>query len=248
MTTKIDKAIELNKLHGAKVLLNEYFTKQDKQEWLDGMRVEYELSYPTQREMINSEKIEFNTLYDGTIIARYSDFVYPLVDIDYSDDLDYISFEDWLNETKVISEATLDEDETIIENEVTELIRIYTPPDTRIRVNEYLIPYYKEQKLKEINNDFVEDEKIPILYENISFMGGDESATAIDKYIRLNRLAGNNTHTIWDVDKIDRVLSDNAANELILTIGATSSANQFVLKNRKKAVYEATKIEDLEGI
>ena len=138
MTTKIDKAIELNKLHGAKVLLNEYFTKQDKQEWLDGMRVEYELSYPTQREMINSEKIEFNTLYDGTIIARYSDFVYPLVDIDYSDDLDYISFEDWLNETKVISEAVLDEDGNIIEPEVTELIRIYMPPDTESRIVSYI--------------------------------------------------------------------------------------------------------------
>ena len=132
---------------------------------------------------------------------------------------------------------------------------------TKIEVSEYLaslptaeeiaiklLQKAKDKKLIEIENDYMTDENTPVIYNEISFIGGGESVSSIDKYVRLNRLAGNTEHTIWDANKVDRVLSDNAVNELMLAIGGESSANQFRLKDRKKAVYEAIKIEDLEGI
>ena len=105
-----------------------------------------------------------------------------------------------------------------------------------------------ELKLKEIESDFIKAEELPVTYNGSNYAGGDESATSIDKYVRLNRLAGNTTHTIWDADKIDHVLTDAEVDGLILTVGASASANKFAMKNRKLAVFNATTVAEVEAI
>jgi len=105
----------------------------------------------------------------------------------------------------------------------------------------------KKVKREQILKEFLAEEKTPVefpLSSGVFFKGGNTSITAIDKYVRLNRLAGNTTHTIWDVDKVDHLLTDTEINNLILTLGANTSTSNFKLKNRKLALVNATTISE----
>lgn len=120
---------------------------------------------------------------------------------------------------------------------------VYTVTDIPL---ETLLERAKAKKLPTLEKDFLESESQVVLYNGVNYKGGDNSVTSIDKYVRLNRLAGNTSHTIWDAQKIDHVLTDAEVDGLILTIGASSSANQFVLKNRELALSNATTIAEVD--
>ena len=112
MIEKIELALSLGKVKGARVLLTQEYLKKDKAEWLATKREEYEK------------------------------------DVDYSEDESYVSFDEWLNETVVVTEAIeevsfVDEDGIVnvttgASPEVTEQVRPYTPQDTTDRVEAYI--------------------------------------------------------------------------------------------------------------
>ena len=106
----------------------------------------------------------------------------------------------------------------------------------------------KPIKLQQLTVDFNIAENEPVLFEGVMYHGGDGSVTSIDKYVRLNRLAGETNHTIWGADKTDNVLTDIQVDQLMLTIGEKASANKFTLKNRQLALESSTTIEEVEAI
>ena len=82
MTNKINKAISLGKVKGAKALLAEYFNKQHKAQWNEDKQTEYETMYPTYREMTTEEKLA-NDTNGEEVIERNEDYIYPQVAIEY---------------------------------------------------------------------------------------------------------------------------------------------------------------------
>ena len=82
MTNKINKAISLGKVKGAKALLAEYFNKQHKAQWNEDKQAEYETMYPTYREMTDEEKLA-NDTNGEEVIERNEDYIYPQVAIEY---------------------------------------------------------------------------------------------------------------------------------------------------------------------
>ena len=99
-----------------------------------------------------------------------------------------------------------------------------------------LLQQSKDTKLIAIDEEFTLAESTPINYLGNSFNGGSESASSIDKYVRLNRLAGLANHTIWDINNANVSMSDSEADELLLAIGSASSTSLFTRKDKRKAV------------
>ena len=116
-TKKINLAIEQGKLKGAKKLLRTQYIKEHKSKFNTKHLNDYNELFPLEREMSDKEKIK----YDSDNIHELTG-TYPLVTIDYSKDGSFLTFEEYINETKVIKEATE------FENEVVELVRPYTEP------------------------------------------------------------------------------------------------------------------------
>ncbi len=109
---KIKLALSKNKISGAKALLTEMYLVEDKTEFLKVLNDEYELLFPTTREM--------------------------------SDDENFLTFEEYKNETRVISEAveaTYDEqglELTPFIAEIVEEVRPYVALEVVDRVNSYI--------------------------------------------------------------------------------------------------------------
>ena len=112
-------------------LLASYYREQKKAEWLAERKAEYDKLYPAMRDMTAAEKTAHDTV-DGTVIEREEGYVYPQVPIDYTDDSSYVSYDNWLNETKVVKEAVLDDEGNIVKPEETELVRLYTEPSDEL--------------------------------------------------------------------------------------------------------------------
>jgi len=103
-------------------VLTQMFIADDKAKWIIDRQAEYEALYPPFRAMTDDEKAEYGE----------SDS-YPLIPLHYD-----VTFEDWLNETKVVKEAVLDDDGNILEPEVTGLIREFTPkPSYKDEIDNY---------------------------------------------------------------------------------------------------------------
>jgi hypothetical protein len=117
MTNKINKAISLGKVKGAKALLAEYFNKQHKAQWNEDKQAEYETMYPTYREMTTEEKLA-NDTNGEEVIERDEDYIYPQVAIEY------ITSE----EQEVTKEREL-EDGSKEEYTVTETVEVRTPAE-----------------------------------------------------------------------------------------------------------------------
>jgi hypothetical protein len=117
MTNKINKAISLGKVKGAKALLAEYFNKQHKAQWNEDKQAEYEAMYPTYREMTTEEKLA-NDTNGEEVIERNEDYIYPQVAIEY------ITSE----EQEVTKEREL-EDGSKEEYTVTETVEVRTPAE-----------------------------------------------------------------------------------------------------------------------
>ena len=106
----------------------------------------------------------------------------------------------------------------------------------------------KVSKLIEIQDDFALAEEQPVIVNTVSYYGGADSATAIDSYIRLNRLVGNTSHNIWDINGVEHILTDAEVDVLLVNIGSEASTNKFTKKNRKVALAVATTIAEVEVI
>ena len=117
MTNKINKAISLGKVKGAKALLAEYFNKQHKAQWNEDKQAEYETMYPTYREMTTEEKLA-NDTNGEEVIERNEDYIYPQVAIEY------ITSE----EQEVTKEREL-EDGSKEEYTVIETVEVRTPAE-----------------------------------------------------------------------------------------------------------------------
>jgi len=208
MTDKIEKALQLEKVNGAKVLLTEEYQRQDKAEWLATKQAEYDTLFKT---VLVEEPEQLND--DGEIIVEAKSY-YEYVE-------DCVSFDDWLNETKVVSsveyntEDDYDEDawginwsdldetvrldflEQVKSPEVTELVRPYTAPDVTERVNTYLAPtlrkLWKEDRQKQVENI--------VVTTDVGDWDGDETSQT-----RMARAISVMTST----DKTTWILADNS--------------------------------------
>jgi hypothetical protein len=142
MTRDIELALSKGKVKGAKKLLEEYYLKEDKNQWLADKQAEYDTLFKTKEVVVDAIQDE-----EGNIVKESYSY------LDYVDEC--ISFDDWLNETKVISEAveaTYDEDGlqlTACEPEVTELVRPYVANDVTDKVNAYIGSKYAELRRAE---------------------------------------------------------------------------------------------------
>lgn len=111
-----------------------------------------------------------------------------------------------------------------------------------------LLEQAKAKKLQEIEDDFTAAEAVSVPYNGFEFIGGAESVTSIDAYVRLMDLAGMSSYNIWDVNGVEHALTKVQVNELMLAIGIQASANKFVKKDRKKALAAASTVAQVEAI
>ena len=167
--SKAKKALEQNRIKGAKALLKEHYLQLDKQEFEAKLRVEYDELFPYYTEH-TSFGIEYNIDYMDSInkdielasdsreyisheITSYKEVKYRYrLPINYSEDEDYVTFEEYKNETKVITEAIeevkeVDEDgnEVITQEyvaEVTEPLRPFIKSDYTDLVTDYINSKY----------------------------------------------------------------------------------------------------------
>ena len=119
-------------------VLTQMFIEDDKAKWLKDRQAEYEALYPPFREMTDDEKAEYGESDN-----------YPLIPLHYD-----VTFEDWLNETKVVKEAVLDDDGNILEPKVIGLIREFTPKSSyKDEIDNYFASSKAwKQRLKEEKN------------------------------------------------------------------------------------------------
>ena len=140
MTTKIDRILSLGKIESAKKHLAIYFEKENKNQWLTDKRVEYDELWPIMRIMTEDEKLEHDTDENGDTIEREEGYEYPMVEIDYSDNTEWLSWDEWLNEEVVVEEAETDEDGNVIKEAVMGKVREYIPmtaDEVARKVSEY---------------------------------------------------------------------------------------------------------------
>jgi hypothetical protein len=178
---RLNSQIERGLLAKARGTVKELLLAEHKAEWNKVKQDEYGVLYPSTRDMTDEEKLTNDTV-DGEVITRESDYAYPQVTIEYitideegnevRTPEDYVTFTEWLNETKVVTEgkeAVLDDDGMIIEEavqEVTELVRPYVAMDQDIldtKVSEYLSNRYAD--LRKCNYPSIE-EQLDMIYHN----------------------------------------------------------------------------------
>lgn len=170
MTHDIELALSRGKIVGAKKLLQEYYEKEDYNNWLADRQKEYDGLFTNtytrdigfdSNTIINEEDLKeyvIDELLDEeqTFVSCWFDevntgngnYTYSVLEAK-------LSFNDWLNETKVIEEASYvcDECQLALENdkcinneehitrvipEVTELVRPYIKPDVSDKVNTFI--------------------------------------------------------------------------------------------------------------
>jgi len=169
---KIKIALEQGKVEGAKKLASELLKQEHKAEWDKAKREEYDGLFPAYREPNDSEIQEQQEYYlqnaSNEVLLRedvdFSEFIYSQVPIDYSEYENYVTYEEWINETVVVSEEVeevshievVDGFESKVidveyQAEVTELVRPYTPleiTDEMIEVKLLLFGYDYKAKRK----------------------------------------------------------------------------------------------------
>jgi hypothetical protein len=178
---RLNSQIERGLLAKARGTVKELLLAEHKAEWNKVKQDEYDVLYPSTRDMTDEEKLTNDTV-DGEVITRESDYIYPQVTIEYvtideegnevRTPENYVTFTEWINETKVVTEgkeAVLDDDGMIIEEavqEVTELVRPYVAMDQDIldtKVSEYLSSRYAD--LRKCNYPSIE-EQLDMIYHN----------------------------------------------------------------------------------
>ena len=153
MNSQIDRVIAMGKpIAVIQKLVTAEYLRLDKTTWMRDKQEEYSVLFPATREATDAE-YEANFIEQAGLdeIPTYPYFgdgsrMFPLynIKIDYSEDESYVTFTDWLNETRVITEAveaTYDEDGMILTEavaEVTELVHPYVAKDVTDRVDAYI--------------------------------------------------------------------------------------------------------------
>jgi len=134
MTSQIERVIANGKpLAVIQKLITEELLRLDKAKFDEELFNQYDNMFPSYRDMTEEEKDAHNIEVFIELDGIPLDYVYPQVEIDYSEDESYMTFEEFKNEVKVIQEAveaTYYEDGmelTPAVPEVTELVRPYTP-------------------------------------------------------------------------------------------------------------------------
>jgi len=160
MKNLIKKAMELGNVEKAKHLVSELLKQEHKAEWDKAKRAEYELLYPTYREATDEEYTTNFIKQDGLEYDEYypyfedgsRQFSYFKIEIDYSEDENYVTYEEWINETIVVSEAveaTYDDEGlelTPYVPEVKELVRPYTPLEITDQMLEEKLNEFRDVK------------------------------------------------------------------------------------------------------
>jgi len=189
----IQRAKENNNFKGAIKLLSEYYEAQHKAEWEKKISDEYYGLFPLFREPTEDEKkaqyemfvsIAEEKHYD---IVPYEEFEADKIPIDYSDNEDYITLEEYKNETRVVKEATE------FEPEVTELVRPYVPMEKEalmLLVDNYLKPAREEIARKKKKETL---EKLQVELDNIKF---DANVNALGNMNAVVNLAN------WNFNKL----------------------------------------------
>jgi hypothetical protein len=114
MNSQIDRVIAMGKpIAVIQKLVTAEYLRLDKTTWMRDKQEEYSVLFPATREATDAE-YEANFIEQAGLdeIPTYPYFgdgsrMFPLynIKIDYSEDETYVSFTDWLNETRVITEA-----------------------------------------------------------------------------------------------------------------------------------------------
>jgi len=158
---KIKVALEQGKVEGAKRLASELLKQEHRSEWDRDKREEYDglfpTYYPTEQEFVftsfddDMNKWREAKEADGFIVTvfdtekQYAEYRKA---IDYSEDENYVTYDEWINETRVVreeAEATYDEDGIELTPhipEITEQVRPYTQLDitdemVEVQLNEF---------------------------------------------------------------------------------------------------------------
>lgn len=173
MTYDIELALAKGKVEGATKLLQEELLRQDRQEFESKLRAEYDELYPMFNYLEDVvADVKDTYIQDGWVV--YDEFIadsgiqkYSLQNkIDYSEDENYVTFEYYKNETRVISEATYDEDGNQLTEEVTELVRPYVKPSNIDElVENYIASRYAELRKREYPDL---GEQLDMLYKDMT--------------------------------------------------------------------------------
>jgi hypothetical protein len=212
MTPQIERVIANGKpLAVIQKLVKAELLKQDKATWMSEKQGEYGLLFPVTREITQVE-YEIYANNNGEELPEYIKEEYPPIAIDYSEDETYVTFNDWLNETKVITEAveaTYDEDGmelTPYVAEITELVRPHTSVDMTddmvdTKINEYpeYAKYIKANKEANLN--------VIVVEVNSKLFDGNEKA-------RLNILSALQASTFTGIATTQWRLADNTVAEV----------------------------------
>jgi len=146
---RIEHNLKLGRLPLAKEALKEKYNKEHMSARLEAMRAEYDVTYPSIRLMT---EVEWNEVNESDLTwseLSDEDKSELSIVIDYSEDENYVTFNEWLNETRVIQEAVDAkgnlEDDTYVEPvlEITEPVRPYTTMTTEV-LDGKVSTYFKE--------------------------------------------------------------------------------------------------------
>lgn len=134
---KINSAIRKGNTRGAKKLLLIQLPLDDKAKYESTLQEEYDILYPTERDFTVEERVEFDLLEENIAeLANDEEYLYPKFTIDYSEDSNYVTFEEYKNETRVVVEAIeaeADEEGNVTTEaveEVKEFVRPFVPKDS----------------------------------------------------------------------------------------------------------------------
>jgi ribosomal protein S11 len=157
MTEQIKRVLAKgNPLAGIKTLITKELLRLDRAKFEADIKAEYEVLWPTYRDMVDEEKISHDTIVDelgeDTVIEREEDYIYPQVQIEYittneegnevRTPAEYLTYEEYRDERVVIQEAVYESKEIVnssenntvvtyedvlVTPEVTELVRPYIP-------------------------------------------------------------------------------------------------------------------------
>ena len=131
------------------------YKTEDKETFDKAMREEYDALFPTYRPMIESEWSSDTDLLWSDLTAE--DRAELVVVIDYSEDETYKTFEEYMNETRVVTEAVYEDEfvddinvgRKLVSPEITEFVRPYVANDVTDKVDVYMLTLETAQSKEE---------------------------------------------------------------------------------------------------
>ncbi len=231
-TKKVKLAIEQGRIKGAEKLLRTQYIKEHKAKFDEELRNEYSELFPSHRDMSDDE-------YDAYIIGLGENppmnISVPSVEIDYSEDESYMAYEEYINETVVVEEAT---DET---EEVVEQVRPYIPmtiEEVEVKVDAYLSPTYSKiakQKRKDVLASLtVELESIEFDANQTSMVYMNAVGTVAAKHFAKALASGISTEDAYKVVYEDITIDWKDANNVVNPVTVAQVVD--VLEETIKAV------------